>query len=405
MTRTDIQYVAQSGFWNNLGVVSVSVFSFLLYLLFARYLSPETYGTYQYLLSLAVLVSSLTLTGLNTSVAKTVAQGNDSALQQAVRLQLKWYLVPASAGICASAYYLLNGNLTLGLGLLLIGILTPLQYTFSMYSGFLLGKKDFRRGFLYGLAVNVPFYTVLAVVALTSNDPLLLLGANLIAQSLGVYVAYRSVLRVYKPKSDGPALSKRYGGHLSFMGTLGTLGNQIDSLVAFHVLGPAQLAVYSFATAIPDRLASLLKFLPAASLPRFSNRTEEEIRVGLRARIWLMIGSLSLFAVTYAFFAQAAYDFFFPQYSSAAPFSQVYAITILGVGTQVLLSALLAHERIRSLYVVNTAIPVLQILASLVGAILFGLWGLVVGRVIITFTSFGLLALLVLRSRPTRTTN
>lgn len=386
-TKTDMRYIAQSGIWSNLSSVSVTVFSFVLYLVFAHFLTKEAYGTYQYLLSIAALVGSLTLTGMGTSVARAVANGYEGALKQAVRAQLRWMIVPAGAALVGSAYYFLTGNTSIGIGLVLIAIGTPLIYTYNLYSSFLLGKKDFRRGFLFNFASNVPFYGSLILIAFLSDSPLLLLAANLAAQAIGYYCAYRTTLEVYRPSQSVDSGSIRYGAHLSVMGTFSAVANQLDSILVFHILGPAQLAIYSFATAIPDRLSGLLKFIPSAALPRFAIRSEEEIRTGIRARFALAIGGILGIAALYALAAPYVYGFFFPAYIEAASYSGLYALTMLGIVTQIILAALSAHERIRSLYTFNTVMPILQIGTQVVGMVFFGLWGLIVGRVSITLAA------------------
>lgn len=399
-TKTDMTYFARSGAWSNLSSLTVTLFSFVLYLAFAHFLSKETYGTYQYLLSIATLVGSLTLTGMSTSVARSVANGYEGALKQAVRIQLKWAIVPAVAALIGSAYCFYSGSANIGIGLILIAIGTPLIYTFNLYSSFLLGKKDFRRGFIFNLCVNVPFYGSLILVSIAGESPLLLLAVNLAAQAIGYYFAYRATLRVYRPRNVVSPGSVRYGAHLSIMGTLNAVANQLDSLLVFHILGPAQLAIYSFATAIPDRLSGLLKFIPSAALPRFAVRSEQEVRAGIKARIALAITGILLCVTAYAAVAPFFYKFFFPAYVEAAPYSALYALTILGIVTQIILAALSAHERIRPLYAFNTIMPILQIGTQVTGMLIYGLWGLIIGKVMVTIVAIMLSSALLLWRKP-----
>jgi short subunit fatty acids transporter len=52
-TKTDMVYLLKGGFWLNLNNVISSGLSFVLSILFAKYVSKEAYGSYQFLISFA----------------------------------------------------------------------------------------------------------------------------------------------------------------------------------------------------------------------------------------------------------------------------------------------------------------------------------------------------------------
>lgn len=381
--RTDMRYFVASGFWGNLSTLSVTLFSLALYLVFARYLPREAFGTYQYLLSISAVLGALTLTGINTAVTNAVARGEDGALVRAVRFQLRWSFVPFAAALCLSLYYFASGNAVLGTGTLIVGALTPLINAWNTYSAFLLGKQDFRRVFLYNFAINIPFYALLIGAALGTDSPLLLIGANLLVQAIGYGVAYRATLSVYRPRPSAEAGDvERYGAHLSVMGGLGVLALQADAVLAFHFLGATGLAVYAFAVAVPERLGGLVKFLPSAALPKFANRPFEEGRAGLFRKFPLAIVGLLLIAAAYAYAAPYLFTLLFPTYMDAVPYSQWYALAILGVVTQLFVTLLSAHKAVRKLYSFNVLSPVMQLGLQVAGILLFGLAGLIAGRLL-----------------------
>lgn len=379
--KSDVRYLAYSGFWSNATSVVVTLLSLALYLVFANFLSKETYGTYQYLLSIAALLGSLTLTGMNTSVARAVAQGFDGAVRQALWYQLKLAWIPFIVAVCGSLFFLNGGEIILAIGIFLSGIFIPLSNAFNTYSAYLHGKRDFKNGFLYNTAINLPFYGSLISLALLSDSPVVLLAGNLVVQTAAYFVALCVVLRRIPKHARREPDSLSFGTHLSVMGVFSALAAQLDSVLAFHYLGAAQLAVYAFATAIPDRLAGLLKFLPAAALPSFSNRSEAEVRQGILLRLPLLTVGLLIIAGIYALGAPFVYRILFPAYTEAISYSQVYGLVLFGIVTQVILAALSAHGRIRSLYVFNIVVPLTQVGLQLLGVLLYGLWGLIFARI------------------------
>jgi len=400
-TKTDMVYLMSSGFWGNLGTLSVTFFSLALYLVFANVLPKATFGTYQYLLSLGALIGALTLTGMNAAVSRSVARGFDGSLKDAIRFQVSWLWVPIGASLIGAGYYFIQGNIPLSIGLVLVGIGTPLINTFNTYSAFLVGKQDFKRVFLYNLGINVPFYALLIAGAFATTNPILLIGANMVLQVAGFVIAYRQTLRAYAPDNKVEAGVRTYGAHLSVMGIPGTLAQHIDSVLAFHFLGPVGVAVYAFSTAIPERISGLFKFLPSAALPRFAQRPLFEVQATILPRLLLLLPVLAGAAYIYALCAPYVFTLLFPQYIDAVPYSQWYGLILISILTQVLISALSAHQKVRSLYVFNIASPIAQIALMVVGVIYTGLWGLIFGRLLGALLSFALALVLVLSAKST----
>lgn len=382
-TKTDMIYLAGSGWWMALGTIVLSFGSLILYIVFAHTLPKEVYGTYQYLISAGAIIGAFTLTGMNTAVARAVAQGYEGVLRRAVRAQLLFGIIPFLIGAGGSLYYFIQNNTLLSIGFLLLGIFVPLINAFNTYGAFLHGKKDFKRGFFYGLVWNIPYYAILVGISFVAPFALALLFGSLLVQALATgYLLNRVLrLRVHNDTHDKDALE--YGKHLSVMNLPTTVATQIDAILAFHFLGAAPLALYSFATAIPERLSGLFKFIPTAALPKLSEKNPEEIRAILgKSRIWFAVVALLFAALGYALIAPYLFMFLFPTYTDAIPFSQWYGLIFLTVIGNLFVTGLTAQRDIKDLYIYNVASPSIQILFQFFGIIFYGLWGLVVGRLI-----------------------
>jgi O-antigen/teichoic acid export membrane protein len=381
-TRTDMTYLARAGFWLNMSTIVTSFGGLLLYVVFGHYASKEVYGTYQYLLSFSAIVASFTLTGMNAAVTRSVARGQEGVLVRSVHVQLLWgALIFVLAGVCG-CYYLLHGNATLGWGLVLCGIFVPINNALNTYGSFLSGKKDFRRGFSLALWYQIPYYASVALIAFLSGHALLLFTANLVSQCIGLFIAYRVTLAVYKPNDVQDPEVLRYGAHLSAIGLLGSVVSQMDSILTFHFLGATDLALYSFSTAIPDRIGSLFKFLPMAAFPKFAGRAPRDIRVGLARRLFLGTLVALVLAGLYALIAHFIFALLFPAYLEAVGYSQWYALSLGGVLTGVVVNALTAAGNVRALYGYNIASPLVTLGLEFGGILVYGLDGLIGARII-----------------------
>lgn len=378
----DIRYAIRSGLWLNMNSAVTIIGSFLVSIAFANLLPKEVFGTYQYLLSILSLLTAFTLTGMNSSITRAVAQGNDSALRASVRPQIIWNTFSACVALAISVYYLLQGDIRLGVGTLCIAVALPLITTFNSYGAFLIGKKAFRTHFFYTTAANLAYYAIIIVALVFVPDVLPLILVNVTLTTLAPIILYLLTLRRYslkKPAADPDTLS--YGKHLSLMNFIGTVSYQIDNFLVFHFLGPVQLATYSMATLIPGRLGGIFKNITNAMLPRFAEQSMTRIRAGIVRKSFFF---LALVLGTIGFYWLLAPTFFrlvYPQYFDSVPYTQLFALTLLVTVGNFIGTALLAHKKIKGLYIINTASPVANIVFQLIGIVMGGLWGLIIGRV------------------------
>jgi O-antigen/teichoic acid export membrane protein len=174
-----------------------------------------------------------------------------------------------------------------------------------------------------------------------------------------------------------------YGKHLSFMGILGAVSDNIDQVLIFHYIGAAELAIYNFATAIPDQIKGPIKYLSNLIFPKFSERNDEEIRAGMKSKISYLLISGIIFIVIYIFAAPYIFKIFFPKYLSSVLYSQIFSISILSIISVPANTYLSAKKKVKEKYLENILGSLAQIILVAVGVIYWGIMGLVVARVII----------------------
>lgn len=400
-TKTDMLYLVYSGFWSNLNAIIISALSLALYVAYAHFLTKEAYGTYQYLLSFFSIATAFTLTGMNVAVTRAVAQGSEGTLRASVRAQLLWGLIPFFGSLAAALYYLWQGNTLIAGGLVFIAIGTPLLYAYNTYGALFAGRKNFKGLTLYNSASNIIYYAALIAAAVWSHSPLIILAANMLVQSVLAFVFYRLTLARQKPNGavDQSALS--YGVHLSFMNVFGSVAGQLGNIFIFHFLGAPALALYSFASAMPERIGNIcFKFLGSALLPKFSERTLAEIRRELPRKIVFATATGALVAGGYMIVAAPLFYLFFPTYTEAIPYSLAIALgLIIGAAVYLPVTALTALKKTRSLYILNTLNPIAQIAFPLIGIYFGGLWGYLIANLCTTLFGLSAATILVYTSR------
>lgn len=404
--KTDFFYLIKGGFWLGLGKAVGLTTSFLLALAWANWIDPHIYGNYQYLLSLAAIISILSLPGIGSAVIRGAAKGFEGTLTEAFRVQLKWGFLTTPTALAAAGYYWLQNNLNLALPLVIIAFFLPLFNASVIYQSFLVGKKRFD--------VQVKFDATTQILAVALMVSVLFFAKSFLANTtpylvilliFTVYYGSRTLLRFFffrltrkrfqeNTVSDPQTIT--FGKHLSFLGAIDVVANNIDKVLLFHYLGAANLAIYAFAIVVPEQIRVLINYLGDLSLPKFATRPREEIKRTLLRRtsyLALLVGAAIL---VYIAFAPLLYRIFFPQYTAAIPYSQIFALSAIPFSFGMISNVFRAKMMTRQIYQIKISAPIVRAAIAIILVPAFGIWG-AVATVIAARTFNALLYLILVR--------
>ncbi len=403
--KTDMHYLLSGSFWSTLAQLLSTLISLLLAFVVSRYLSKEAYGTYKYVLSAIALLSTFSLNDLGSAVFQSTARGYNGALRQGFWINIRWSALIFAGSLAMAVYYFADGNNTLAIGMLLAGCLAPFLSSANLAGSFLAGKKDFFRQSIYfgWLGNGLPLLVLTGTIFLTKN-PLWLIIVYCVtntATSLYFYVRTKTVYRPDSEEKDPGMLT--YAKHLSAIGILGGIANSIDQVLLFHFVGAEKLATYVFSTSILDQAKGPLKNLDLMMQARFATHKNENIRKSMGNKfLWLTVSIVAFIAV-YIFVAPFLYRILFPAYLEAVPYSQVYALSLLGLALGPANSYLSSKKKIREQYINSIVGWTAQILFVAIGVIWWGLWGLIVARLISRIV-IGILGYILYRKASAETT-
>ena len=386
-TKTNMVYLVSGLSWSLIGQISASIIALSLGIIMAKYVPKDVYGTYKFIIATIAILSTFSLSGLNSAVFQSVANGYRSSVTFGFKENLKWSTGIFLGAFVIAIYYFLNGNITFAIGILLGGCASPFLVGYNLYLSLLTGVKDFRLATIYGeFWTNfIPAVSV-ALVAYFDPEPLLLIFAYFISNVTITAYAYYKSLQKYSDteKKYDPALLN-YSKHLSFMNILTGFAGNIDQILLFHYVGAIELAIYNFATAIPDQMKGPLKIFDTMVQTKFKDRSDREISFGMKNKI-ISILIVSFFAMLfYIIAAPLIFKFVFPNYTDAITYSQIYAISLLSFFGSPAGSYLSIKKKIKEQYIYSISISLLQILAFAVGVIYGGLMGLIIARVVVRF--------------------
>ncbi len=379
--KTDMLYLVRGGFWLASGNIISAALAFVLAVATAHYLPKEIFGTYKYVLSMASILLVFSLSGMGTSLTRSVARGYDGSLVPATKASVGWGTISGLASIAVSFYYFLHQNTVLGCAFLVIAGFLPLKDNLSLYLSWLAGKKNFARFSVYNI-VNQILTTVILILAIVFTRNLFLI--------LLAYFAPRVVVHailLIKTKREIPRDSKQdpdvisYGMHLSAIGILTELAGQLDNILVWNSLGAVPLAIYSFATAPTNQMRSFLKSVFPLSFPKLAQRTVGELKKTLPHKLFIMLGCIVAIVAAYIFAAPYLFKIFFPKYMGSVFFSQIFALTLLFIPRGILTDAITIHASTKKIYFLNLSSAVIQIVALVILVSLFGILGAIFARI------------------------
>ena len=381
-TKTDMVYLAKGGFWLTAEQIVIGLTAFGVSIAFARFVPKSIYGTYRFLLSLFWTLTAFSLTGIPAALNRAVARNEEGAYRQAIPFSLLGSLPMSFIAAGIAAYYLFLGQTILGYGALAISLGGPFFQAGYLFASFLAGKKDFRRASLFGIALSlVPAVTLVTIMPFAST-PLSFFIAYLASNIAIAAVLSMIVFRTYRPNRVMSTEFRNLSWHFSAVNILNTLATQVDQLFVFHFLGATDLAIYSIATTFPDQMRSMATNLTSLAFPKFVRRSIGEIRQMLWHRIALITAFAGLGIAIYFFAAPFLFHLFYPAYADSIFYSQLYAFSLVALGSMIPSTVLQAHAAKRELYAFNITSATVHITFMLLGILWYGLIGLIGARIL-----------------------
>lgn len=393
--RTDIQYLASGSFWLGIGRVFGALVAFGLSILYARYLPKELYGDYRYVLSVLGALGIFALPGVATVITRGVARGFEGTFRRGSFLIFLSSFGVMLGGFGIAAWFFWHGNPVLGWGFIVASFFTPFAEGLGNWRAYFDGRRQFYKKtiwnigaqFFYGAsmagAVGVVFFFSLS----SWQNLIVLLGMSVVGHALPNTIAYLAALRRVPREAPSEQGAIRYGVYLSALDVPSTVVMYLDGILLHAFLGPAALAVYSFAIAAPEQLKGLMSTAATAAFPKISQRTDtlearQAIKKTLPSKLWRSSALTAGIVAAYILAAPFLFRIFFPQYLEAVPFSQVFALSLVLFPFGLFGAALKAEGNLKKIYAYQTAAPLIQIILLFLLIPFFGLWGAVAARLL-----------------------
>lgn len=358
--------------------------------LVARFFAQETYGSYQFILSIVSMLSLFTVPGLAHSVTRAWARGDSFSYKKITTYQLRVCGIGSLLLIGCIPFLPYYNRQELWPLFLTAAILFPLPpIAMVRFGGFTVGKAQFgvalKASIIWSVIVMI---VTLGIIFLAPSATLLLLASMSIPSLVYLFMS-RTIRPPQEAGRDRTKQIVRYAWQLSLATIPIEVVWYVDKLLISHFFGLSQLATFSVAMLIPEQVKLLMKqFLPVT----FSRQAQGEDTMERRMKI-LKVGSLgagilAISIVLYIAVTPFLMPILFPQYDArmVSILTSIAAVTLLNVPGSFFAQYMEAQGMIRQVRLSNwiAAGTFAVALVSLVPT--FGLIGAVVARGIFRLT-------------------
>lgn len=381
ITYTDNVYLAKNFLLLGGSQALAILNGFVIYILIGRLVDPALFGEYKYLVSLFELSAVTSLTGMKIALTRSVANGFDSSLIQSFRLRLRVGYALGCVILVIALWYAVHATWFLAIACVLIFLLSPLTHGASGYGPFLQGKKHFKFLAQITLLNEAILFLGMITAVYFAHTALVFFVIFLIVTVGPMVFWYLRVTRLVVDTRLDPELLP-HGKHQSLIDVLGVIASRIDSILVFHYLGAAEVALYAFATLTAEQLKIFVSSTYTIAGPKFASNSLSHTLKTFRRKMFLM-GLLGLgVSLVYFFIAPWMYRWFFPNYIEAAFYSRIYAFSLIFTFPTLLGSYLLNIKGLRrETMLLSVASSGVLISSLLIGGYLYGLWGVVYSRI------------------------
>lgn len=382
-TKTDMIFLVKAGFWTSATKIIVTASSILLSVALANLLTQQDYGIYKYLISIVGLLSTFTLSGLNSALIPAIAQGYEKSYKIGYKLQLKWSLLASLISGGIGTYYLVQGNSNLAIAFFLMAVFYPLYTAPEINAAYVIGKKLFKLSAKISSFNKIILTAALLITAyFWPEKPYLLFIVFFLTPVITRNSWHFWIRKKINTETKHDPDVNRYAKHLSLMNIISSISAQIDSVIIFQFLSPAQLAIYSFAINLPEQIRGLIYDLVPISVAKFAQRSISDIKKNIYNRMAFLFGLILFLVLLYIITAPTIFRLLFPQYMDAVALSQIYSLSIIVLFAVPIKPILQAHRKIKDLHIVNNLSSMLYIIALIFGVYFYGLPGAIAAKML-----------------------
>lgn len=383
--QLDVGYFIKNYFYLALAQGIVALLGLLLSIAFARLVSKELFGQWNYIISMVGLLAIFSLPGINEAIVQAVARGYDKTLVTGTKEKFKWSILGSLALLGIGIYYFLVGSEVLGKCFIISSFAFPFYKNLDIYISFLTGKQAFNQVAKYRIITETLAILATLMALYFTRNLVIIVSASLAAHSLIHGYFFRLTSRkIVNESQDAQAIS--FGKHLTLLNVFQMI-SAIDSIKILIgvMLSFSELAIYSVARGFQEIILSFMGFTATLSYPKLSEMSQEDAYAAVRKKLpYLIVGTVITCGILIALCPYIIPLFYSEKYIDSVLYAQILlGALIFGIPAAIFNRALFPAQReIRKLYKVRIILPLVRLALVVALTLPYGLLGVVLAQLI-----------------------
>jgi len=321
---------------------------------------------------------------MGAALLRAIGNGKKNVIPGCFKESVYWSLPASIIAIIGGIYYLFQANFELGFSFIVIGVTNPLLTNLAISKVFFVAVGNFKLNFLLSSLRSLTQIASIVLVLILSKNILLIVATYFIVGLIVNYIIYIYSLKILSVKPDKEYVEEtvNYSKHLSLLGGVQLILNQLDQILMWHFVGPSALATYAMSFGPVKELRTVGENINSMIFPKFANKTTEKLIHLLSFRVRQLFFIYVPILIIYLFSAPFLFKFFFPQYIDAVFYSQLLATVIILQPRAVLDLLILARGDIVDRYNITIPSQIIKIILFLVLIPLYGLIGGIIANIL-----------------------
>jgi O-antigen/teichoic acid export membrane protein len=255
-------FFRKHGIWVVLGKILVSLLSLILSVVLTRLMSTQEYGSYQYYLSVFLLLGSFSIPGATSSIIKYVALGYDWTYKSLFKLRFKYSTLASIIFIALSLYNIYLNNIVEASIYFIFAFIFPFYHSYDLFAYFLHAKIELKRlNTLYIVRSSLQVLATIVAYFISKSVEVTLITFIMSIALINTVLYYKifpkSSIKMHDISISNQANKMAIG--LSLVGILSIVVGQIDKVLVFNLIRPESLAIFSIGMMIGITVNSLFK--------------------------------------------------------------------------------------------------------------------------------------------------
>jgi O-antigen/teichoic acid export membrane protein len=357
---------------------------FALSIAFARLVTQNLYGQWNFIFSVFGICAIFTLPGIGTAITRSVSTGHDRTLVRGTKQRFKWSVLGTFVVIGVGLYYWFTGEVVIGKSLIISSLFFPFYHSLLGYASFFSGKKQFDKVAKYQLITQAVSILVTVGVIYFSRNLILIVMAYLLSFSVLRGYFFRLAYRNMENRNDDPS-AVPYGRHLTVTLIPTEIRQYYDRIIIALFISFQELAIYAVALGFADVIYSFSSIIATLILPKLSQMDKETAYREVKKRWPLLILGFGIVCGILIALSPYIIPFFYSaKYAGSVFYAQLLLISVIIAAPVPIINKALfpSQKRVSELYRLRIYGSIIEIILLTVLALKFGLLGVVIAVIL-----------------------